>query len=110
VDVWDFMAFIFSFIKQLFSRPAKQSSTGPNTLEELLKQFDLPPKIKSNDKIIQEFLVKITMYNLEWEMLKMDSTVFYLGSTRTNSGDIVHIDFVPCSVRPDVMYCNIGKN
>lgn len=87
------------------------SNSGPNTLAELVKQFDQPPKEKTKEDIIRDYQVKITMLNLEWDMLKMDPSVEFKGcqSWKDSEGN-VYIDWVPCVVRPDVIYCNIGKN
>lgn len=89
----------------------KPKQEGPNTLEELLKQFDLPVKEKTQEDIIRDYMVRETMAALELEMLKMDPARGYLGSTRINYEDgTVYINFVPCIVRPDVLYCSYGKN
>lgn len=102
---------IDTIISFFYKKPIQGAySCGPNNFAELLEQFDLPPKIKTEKEIINTFKTQIKMYNLEWEMLKMDPTMFFLGSRKTINEDIVDIDFVPCSVRPDVIYCNIGKN
>lgn len=87
------------------------AKTGPNTLEELLKQFDLPKKEKTQSDIIRDYMVQETMAALEVEMLKMDPSRAYIGYTRvTNDDNTVLINFVPCVVRPEVIYCAYGKN
>jgi len=84
---------------------------GPNTLEELLKQFDLPPKEKTVSDVIRNYLVQQTMASLEVEMLRMDPATAYVGYTRTkNDNETILINFVPCVVRPEVIYCTYGKN
>lgn len=107
---------MFAFIKKIISSPLFtsvkiNSSIGPNNLDELLKQFDQPPKQITQDEIIQKYCIQIAMYQYELEMLRMDPSRKYLGSTRSKNEDgTVDVDFVPCVIRPDVIYCSYGKN
>jgi len=91
----------------------KQSinSVGPNTFEELLKQFDLPPKEKTQSDIIRDYQVFITMANLEMEMLKLEPSKGFRGVQvfLDNAGN-KFVDWVPCVIRPEVVYCSYGKN
>jgi len=84
--------------------------TGPNTLDELLKQFDAPPKEKTQNDIIRDYQVKETIAALEVDMLKMDPAKAYKGTQLWYEGDVKCFDFVPCIVRPEVIYCSYGKN
>jgi len=89
----------------------KPSQIGPNTLNELLDQFDLPQKEKTQQDVIRDYMIKETMAGLEIEMLKMDPARGFLGTTRINYDDgTTYINFVPCVVRPEVVYCAYGKN
>lgn len=98
-------------IKDLFSvKSVKIYTSGPNTLEELLKQFDQPLKEKTQEDYVRDYIAKETMAALEVEMLKMDPTVFFQGTQTWYEGDVKCFDFVPCSLRPEVIYCSYGKN
>lgn len=99
---------IFNF--SILSKPGVYS-VGPNNLTELLKQFDEPIKEKTEKDIIRDYQVRETMAALEVDMLKMEPTLFYRGLQLwfDNEGNKC-FDFVPCSVRPDVIYCSYGKN
>lgn len=85
--------------------------SGPNNLEELLKQFGLPKKEKTNEDVIRDYQVKETMAALEVDMLKMDPTIFFRGCQRwaDNEGN-KYFDFVYCAVRPEIIYCCHGKS
>lgn len=86
-------------------------SIGPNNLEELLKQFSQPKKEKTNDDIIRDYMVQETMAALEVDMLKMDPPFIFRGFQRwkDNEGN-TFFDWVPCVVRPEVIYCSNGKS
>jgi len=85
-------------------------SSGPNNLEELLKQFDIPSKEKTDKDIIRDYQIKETMAALEVDMLKMDKSLEYKGTQIWFEGDVKCFDFVPCVLRPEVLYCSYGKN
>lgn len=86
-------------------------SVGPNTLEELLKQFDQPPKEKTKEDIIRDYQVRETLAALEVDMLKMEPSEVYKGSQFwTDNEGKKFFDFVPCVTRPEVIYCSYGKN
>ena len=77
----------------------------------ILKQFELPPKVKTEQDIIRDYTVKMTMHNLEWEMLKLDPSVCFQGfQTWYDHEGNKFFDWVPCVIRPDVFYCSYGKN
>jgi len=85
--------------------------SGPNTLEELLKQFDQPIKEKTTKDVVRDYQVKETLAALEVDMLKMDPANVYKGHQYwyDNEGNKFY-DWVPCVVRPEVVYCAYGKN
>lgn len=101
---------MFNFIKKLFNKKAAYV-VGPNNLNELLQQFDQPTKQKTQADIIRDYQVKETMVALEVEMLKMDPSLFYRGGQvwLDHEGN-KYFDFVPCVMRPEVLYCAYGKN
>jgi len=86
-------------------------SVGPNTFAELLKQFDQPPREKTEEDTIRDYQAKEAMAKLEVELLKMDPTVFFRGFQHwyDHAGN-KFFDWVPCAARPEVMYCSYGKN
>jgi len=85
--------------------------SGPNNLEELLKQFDHPVKEKTKEDIIRDYTVKETMAKLEVDMLSMEPSQVFKGQHYfTNNEGISFYDWVPCVIRPEVIYCSYGKN
>lgn len=111
------MSSILNFIKSTFKAwgipvtQYKKVISGPNTLAELLEQFDLPLKEKTQNDIVRDYQVFITMANLEVEMLRMEPSKAFRGLQiwLDNNGN-KFIDWVPCIVRPEVVYCSYGKN
>jgi len=101
---------MFNFIKNIFKKKIKHA-TGPNTLGELLQQFDQPTKQKTQADIIRDYQVKETITALEMDMLKMDPSLVYRGGQvwLDHEGN-KYFDFVPCVLRPEVLYCAYGKN
>jgi len=86
-------------------------TTGPNTLDELLVQFDQPAKEKTQEDIIRDYTIKETMASLELSYLKEDPSIFFTGNQKwfDHEGNKC-FDFVPCALRPEVLYCSYGKN
>lgn len=111
------MQSIYNFLKTTFkawvSVPYQENKifSGPNTLEELLTQFDLPVKIKTQADVIRDYQVKETLAALEIDMLRMDPARAFKGVQiwLDNYGN-KFVDWVPCVVRPEVIYCSYGKN
>jgi hypothetical protein len=106
------MEFFSKIITSLLNKSAKTVvHIGPNTMGELLKQFDEPPKQKTPEDIVRDYQVKETMAALEVDMLKMDPSLLYRGTQMWFDGDgNKYFDFVPCVLRPEVLYCAYGKN
>jgi len=85
--------------------------TGPNSLEELLLQFDLPKKEKTKEDIIRDYQVFLTMAAIEIDLLKMGPPIkFYSHNWVEYEGGKAYYDWVPCIVRPEIIYCCYGKN
>jgi hypothetical protein len=106
-------AFICKMKKWVFAwKPCQPVyKTGPNTLDELLKQFDQPLKQTTQQEIINTYLAKETMAALELSYLKDDPSFVYHGNQVWYDHDgNKYFDFVPCVVRPEVHYCCYGKN
>jgi hypothetical protein len=102
---------MFKFMKWLF-QAEKTTTTGPNTLAELIKQFDLPPKPPpAGEAVVKAYQIKETIAAVEIDLLKMDPALSYRGNQLwyDNAGN-KFFDFVPCVVRPEVLFCCYGKN
>jgi hypothetical protein len=105
------MVFLVDLFKNFFSIKNTQPKTGPNTLEELLTQFDNPKKEKTNEDIISDYTILQTIQNLEVEMLRKEPVRIYKGSQRwKDSEGNLYFDWIPCAVRPEVIYCSYGKS
>jgi len=102
---------VVSFILSLFVYTQPTYAAGPNTLAELLVQFDQPPKEKTASEIIRDFQIKETMAALEVDMLKMEPSLKFNGHQCCYDfeGNKFY-DWVPCSLRPEILYCCYGKN
>lgn len=103
---------MFEFLKNFFAvSKYKIYAAGPNTLAELLTQFDHPPKEKTKEDIIRDYTIKETMASLELSYLKEDPSIFFVGNQKWfDSEGNKCFDFVPCALRPEVLYCSYGKN
>jgi len=100
---------LFTIIKKFFA--VAPVSIGPNSLPELLKQLDTPPAVKTEQEIINTYLAKETMATLEISYLKDDPAIVYRGGQMWHDKDgNKYFDFVPCVVRPEVLYCSYGKS
>jgi len=103
---------MFEFVKNFFSNSkCKVYACGPNSLMELLKQFDQPPKQKTQDDVIRDYTIKETMASLELSCLREDPAICFTGGQvwHKDNGNKFY-DFVPCVVRPEVIYCCHGKS
>jgi hypothetical protein len=109
------MQFFSKIFKNLLTitikKPVIVSKIGPNTLEELLVQFDQPKTIKTESQIVQDYLIKETINAYEVEYLRDCPVAMFKGAQRWYDRDgNLYFDWVPCSVRPEVVYCSYGKN
>ena len=105
------MAFFSKIYKSFIIKIPATQTTGPNTLQELLEQFNSPPKEKTMDDIVRDYTIKEMMAAYEVEFLSSSPTKMYLGSWRINNDNgTAVIDFVPVAIRPEVQYCSYGKN
>lgn len=105
------MEFIQNFIKNLLNKGTAVYSVGPNNLQELLKQFDEPAKPKTDQQVAMDLFYTEKFAEMELDFLKNSPDVAFQGSWKVNNSDgTIDIDFVPCSVRPEVLYCCHGKN
>ena len=110
---------VFKFFKIVKGMviPPKILPTGPNTLEELLQQFDLPPPPalspeESQKDLINKYNVREMLMQYEIDSLSSMPSRGYKGMVRIwNSEDnTVLISLVPCIVRPETMFRGFWKN
>lgn len=106
------MGFLKKIVQALIGKPYMQGySVGPNNLAELLEQFDKPAIQKTSEDAIRDFKTRIAMANLEMEMLKLEPSVVYRGCQRWQDAQgNKYFDFVPCIVRPEVVYCATSRD
>jgi hypothetical protein len=102
--------FINLFKNLLIKQQLNQQSLSCN-FEDILKQFDEPKKQKTKEEIVQDYTIKQMMAHYELEYLREQPANLFTGnqSFYDNVGN-KFFDFVPCSVRPEVLYCSYGKN
>lgn len=94
-------------------QPAVKSmvNTGPNNLAELLQQFDQPVKQKTAQDTIRDHYMKEAMACLELSYLRDDPAICYQGNHRWHDAQgNKYFDFVPCALRPEVLYCNYSRS
>lgn len=116
------VAVVGVFIRHLFRRVASffyksdkiTSASGPNTLQELLVQFDAAPKQKTQHEVEQHYLIKEKMMMLEIEFLQDGPARGFVGMSKIldedEGTDVYRIRFVPCIVRPEVLLRGFSKN
>lgn len=105
-----FFSKVFKSFLTPFASKQVVYNVGPNNFSELLQQFELPQKVKSEKEIVQDYLIKETMASLEIEMLKMEPVKIFKGYQKWKSNNTTFYDWVPCAVRPEILYCSYGKN
>ena len=106
---------VFSKLVAFFSKYFQKNNivkTGPNTLEELLQQFHEPVKEKTQDQIINHYLVGQKIMMIELETLQEMPSRGYKGMVRIydEKKQITFINLVPCIERPETMLRGFGKN
>jgi hypothetical protein len=112
---------MFSYIMDVYHKIIKAlniayvpaaAATGPNCLAELLHQFALPPAPPpTQEVVVTTYQIKETIAAVELDLLKMDPALEYRGCQKWHDmDDNKYFDFVPCVVRPEVLYCSYGKN
>lgn len=99
--------------KSLLSYPKVALKISPNSFADIVKQLEQPSlkKEKTPLQIFQDYIYKESMSKLEVEMLKMEPDRCYKGFQiyYDNSGN-KFFDWVPCVIRPEIVYCSYGKN
>lgn len=84
-----------------------------NTLQQILDQFDQPAAEKTQQQIINHYLVLEKMTMLELEFLQDSPARAFVGMTRLwdeHEKGTLKVSFVPCVVRPEVLFRGFGRN
>lgn len=100
-------------LNKLFSSGAKnkKETYGPTNLNELLKQFDQPKKQKTPQQLAMDIYYQEKFAEVELDYLKDQPDTKFQGSWKINNADgTIDIDFVPVTIRPEVVFCCHGKN
>lgn len=105
---------LFRCVARFFSEPvAVKNESGFDTLQDILNQFDQPKKEKTSQQIVDHYLVLEKMTMLEIEFLQDSPARAFVGMTKIwdeNEKDVLKITFVPCVVRPEVLYLGFSRN
>ena len=95
------------FTKYFHEHKVKQ---GPNSLEELLNQFDLPSKQKTPQQNIQHHIILQKMIKLEGEYQHGLPEELYQGVYIVEYPNKVKIVSIPCMIRPGTLYDCFSRN
>ena len=94
--------------------PRVEEKVEPITLQNILDQFDNIPKQPDQKELQSKYLMHEQMTIFELEQLKMMPSRAYVGMTKIldeSEGEFVYkIRFVPCIVRPEVLFRGFNKN
>lgn len=110
-----FMRRLFRRVASFFHKSDKVTPvSGPNTLQELLVQFETTPSKKTQHQVEQHYLILEKMMMLEIEFLQEGPARGFVGMTKIldedEGTDVYRIRFVPCIVRPEVLLRGFSKN
>jgi hypothetical protein len=110
-----FIGNLFRHVARFFHKSDPVTTiSGPNTLQELLVQFDAAPKQKTQHQVQQHYLIREKMMLLEIDFLQEGPAQAFMGLSKVldeeEGQDAYQIRFVPCVVRPEVLFRGFGKN
>lgn len=98
------MVIVFGHIIKLYYTFFKQTNKEvSNTLSDIITALGEPPKKKSTLEIANDYMAFLTMAELELFYLRNDPALMFRGTHHDTVG-------IPCAVRPEVIYCCLGKN
>lgn len=107
------MQIFSSFIKVLDNLFPKKQEVKNVSFQDIVNELSQPPKLKnkSPEEINRTYLIQEALFQLEVDMLKMEPPNMFRGSQRwkDNEGN-TYFDWVYCSVRPEVVYCNAHRS
>lgn len=99
---------LVSFFTKYFQNDKVKN--GPNSLEELLTQFDQPIQPKTTEQNIQHYIILQKMIKLEAEYQHSLPEQLYVGIYKIEDEKRVRIALVPCLTRPGVIYECFNRN
>jgi hypothetical protein len=95
---------VFNYIIKLYYTFFKQSNKQvTNTLNDIIMALGEPPKKKTVLQMANDYIAFLTMAELELSYLRADPALMFRGTHYDTFG-------IPCVVRPEVIYCCLGKN
>jgi len=98
------MVIVFSHIIKLYYTFFKQSNQeASNTLSDIITALGEPSKKKTTLEMANDYIAFLTMAELELSYLRNDPALMFRGTHYDTFG-------IPCAVRPEVIYCCLGKN
>jgi len=92
-----------SIIKLYYSFFKQSNKPVTNTLNDIITALGEPPKKKTTLEMGNDYIAFLTMAELELSYLRADPALMYRGTHYDTFG-------IPCVVRPEVIYCCLGKN
>lgn len=103
------MLLIDFFKDYFFSKPQQTSGT---TFDEIVAQIkQAGSQIHKTINPVQDYCVKETMAALELSFLQSDPPLLYRGRyIWHDSFNTKYLTFIPCALRPEVLYCSYGQN
>ena len=93
---------LVSFFSKYFQD--NKVKNGPNSLQELLLQFDQPIHPKTKEQNIQHYIILQKMIKLESEYQHSLPDELFVGIYKVEDAEKVRIALVPCLTRPGVLY------
>jgi hypothetical protein len=94
---------VFGFLLKLYYSAFKQKAPPSNTLNDIIVALGEPPKQKTVLEMANDYIAFLTMAELELSYLRADPALMFRGTHYDTFG-------IPCVVRPEVIYCCLGKN
>lgn len=102
---------INQFLNNIFLKEKKVKNNI--SFNNIILQLSEPPvtKVKSPEEIQKHYLIQEALFQLEIDMLRMSPALRFKGIQRwkDNTGNIF-FDWVPCVVRPEVLFLGWGKS
>lgn len=105
------MGYFLNLFKNFLKQQQEVISSSTCSFDDILKQFDQPKKQKTKEEIVNDYAIKEMIATYEVEYLRESPATLFTGNQAwyDNEGN-KFFDFVPCSVRPEVILCSYGKN
>jgi hypothetical protein len=89
----------------------QQPLTQSTAFADIITQLTQEPLIQKISDPVRDYCIKETMAALELSYLQSDLPIMYHGrSMWYDSNNTAYLTFIPCALRPEVLYCSYGKN